>query len=141
VSDHEPEPPGRPSPRERSICSFIALEMGFLCFAVAAAAEAAAQRAGWTPTLFRTYYLAGGMLTVAWLGAGSAWLQIPARARDVLLGALGVASLAATAAVLLAPVDVALLAAATSGRPPANGALEGHAFLWAVALNTVGTCS
>jgi len=52
---------------------------------------------------------------------------------------LGVASLAAAAAVLLAPVDVALLGAATSGRPPANGALEGHAFLWAVALNTVGT--
>jgi hypothetical protein len=113
--------------------------MGFLCFAVAAAAEAAAQRVGWTPALFRTYYLAGGTLTVAWLGAGSAWLQLSARARDVLLGALGVASLAAAAAVLLAPVDVALLGAATSGRPPANGALEGHAFLWAVALNTVGT--
>ena len=41
----------------------------------------------------------------------------------MLLGALGVASLAAAAAVLLAPVDVALLGAATSGRPPANGAL------------------
>ncbi|MEA2492140.1 MAG: hypothetical protein QOJ29_51, partial [Thermoleophilaceae bacterium] len=46
---------------------------------------------------------------------------------------------AATAAVLLAPVHEATLAAAHSGRPPANGALGGHAFLWAIALNSLGT--
>ena len=35
---------------------------GFLLFAVAAACEAVAQRSGWSPGLFRTYYLAGGVL-------------------------------------------------------------------------------
>jgi hypothetical protein len=78
-------------------------------------------------------------LTVAYLGSGSAWLLLPRRARDVLLGALLVATTAAVAAVLLAPVDAGKLAAAPSGGPPANGALSGHAFLWAITLNSVGT--
>jgi hypothetical protein len=112
---------------------------GFCCFATAAASEAAAQRLGWTPGLFRTYYLTGGVLTVAYLGAGSAWLLLPRRGRDVLLGALGVATAAALVSLLLAPVDLGTLAATPSGRPPANGALGGHAFLWAIGLNSFGT--
>ena len=112
---------------------------GFALFAVAAASEALAQRAGWSAGLFRVYYLAGGVLTVAYLGAGSAWLLLPRRARDLMLGGLVVATAAATVAVLLAPVDAGALAAAPSGRPPENGALSGNAFLWAIALNSFGT--
>src|SRR5207247_6306205 len=78
--------------------------LGFALFAVAAGAEAAAYRARWTPGLFRLYYLAGGVLTVASLGAGSAWLLLPRRARDALLGGLAVAAASAVVAVLLAPV-------------------------------------
>jgi cbb3-type cytochrome oxidase subunit 1 len=113
--------------------------VGFALFSVATAAEAFSVRHGWTPGLFRTYYLAGGVLTVAWLGAGSAWLLLPPRARDVLLGALLAASAAAVATIAFAKVDGGLLTAASSGRPPANGALAGHAFLWAIVLNSVGT--
>jgi len=113
--------------------------VGFALFAVAAASEAAAQRAGWSPALFRVYYIAGGVLTVAYLGAGSAWMLLPRRGRDILLGGLAVATIAAVVTVLLAPVDVAGLAAAHSGQPPKNGVLGGHAFLWAVVLNSSGT--
>jgi hypothetical protein len=113
--------------------------LGFLLFAIATGCEAIAQRSGWTSALFRTYYLAGGMLTVAYLGAGSAWLLLPRRARDLLLGALGLATIAAVVTVLIAPVDAHSLARTASGRPPANGALLGHAFLWAAALNTFGS--
>ncbi|MGB8004458.1 MAG: hypothetical protein WCF27_09390 [Gaiellaceae bacterium] len=113
--------------------------IGFTLFGVAAAAEALAQRSGWSPELFRLYYLAGGVLTVAYLGSGSAWLLLPRRGRDVLLGALVVATAAAIVTVLLAPVDVAGLAAAHRGEPPANGVLGGHAFLWAILLNSAGT--
>jgi len=112
---------------------------GFALFAVAAAAEAAAQRAGWSEELFRTYYLAGGVLAVAYLGAGSAWLLLPRRGRDALAGALAVATAAALITVALAPVDSQLLAATPHSRPPENGALAGHAFLWAIALNSFGT--
>ena len=113
--------------------------LGFLLFAVAAACEAAAQRAGWSPALFRVYYLTGGVLTVAYLGAGSAWLLLPKRGRDVLVGGLVVATAAAATTVALAGVHPATLAATAVGRPPANSALAGHAFLWAVALNSFGT--
>jgi hypothetical protein len=112
---------------------------GFTLFATAAAAEAVAQRTGWTPGLFRIYYLAGGVLTVAYLGAGSAWLQLPRRARDWLLGALAAATVAAVVTVALAPVDAGGLRATATGRPPANDLVAGHAFLWAVALNSIGT--
>src|SRR5436190_7652840 len=54
---------------------------GFALFAVAAGCEAAAQRAGWSEALFKAYYLAGGVLTVALLGAGSAWLLVRPSAR------------------------------------------------------------
>ena len=112
---------------------------GFGFFAIATACEAVAQRAGWSPALFRSYYVAGGVLTVGSLGAGSAWLLLPRRARDVLLGALAVATLAAVVTIALAPVDAHLLASTTSGRPPANGALAGNAFVWAVVFNSLGT--
>jgi hypothetical protein len=112
---------------------------GFFLFAFAAACEAAAQRHGWTPFLFRSYYFCGGILTVAALGAGSAMLQLRPRLRDVLLGGLAVAAIAAAVTVAVAPVDAQMLAETATGRPPANGALGGHAFLWAIALNSVGT--
>jgi len=112
---------------------------GFACFAVAAACEAAAQRAGWSEGLFKTYYAAGGVLTVAFLGAGSAWLLLKQRARDLLLGALLAAMVAAVVAVALAPVDHGALDVVSGVRPPSNSALQGNAFLWAIALNSFGT--
>jgi hypothetical protein len=113
--------------------------IGFAFFGIAATAEAVAYRHGWSPGLFRIYYVAGGVLTVAWLGAGSAWLLLPRRARDLMLGALLLATAAAVVSVFLAPVHGDALALAASGRPPANHALRGHAFLWAIALNSFGT--
>jgi hypothetical protein len=112
---------------------------GFTLFATAAAAEGLAERHGWTPGLLRAYYLAGGILTVAYLGAGSAWLLLPRRWRDVMVGALVTATVAAAVTVFLAPVQERLLASASSGRPPAAGALGGHAALWAISLNVLGT--
>src|SRR5207248_4289978 len=112
---------------------------GFTLFAMAAASEAVAFRHGWNVALFRVYYLAGGVLTVAYLGAGTAWLLLPKRRRDVMLGALLTATAAAIVAVLLAPVQAAALATSAAGQPPPNHVLGGHAFLWAVSLNSVGT--
>ncbi len=111
---------------------------GFLLFAVATACEAVAQGSGWSPGLFRGYYLCGGVLTVAWLGAGSAWLLLPARPRRARRRA-AVATVAAAAAVVLAPVHAGALAHAPSGGPPVDSALGGHAFIWAIALNSFGT--
>ena len=76
---------------------------------------------------------------MAYLGSGSAWLLLPRRGRDALLGALAAATAAAAITVFVAPVDSSVLAGVPSGEPPANAALGGHAFLWAIALNSIGT--
>jgi len=127
--------------RRRPAAQKLFWGLGFALFALAAASEAIAFRHGWNVPLFRLYYLAGGVLTVAYLGAGSAWLLLPRRARDVMLGALLAATAAAVAAVLLAPVHAAALAASPAGQPPPNHVLSGHTFLWAVTLNSIGTLS
>jgi hypothetical protein len=57
----------------------------------------------------------------------------------MLLGGLLVAAVAGVVAVALAPVDHAALASASGLRPPSNSVLRGHAFLWAIALNSFGT--
>jgi hypothetical protein len=127
------------SARRRPAGQKVLWAAGFALFAVAAACEALAQRAGWSGALFRTYYLCGGVLTVAFLGAGSAWLHLPRRGRDVVLGALLVASVAAAVTVALVPVRADVLAATATGRPPPNGAIGGGAAVWAMALNSLGT--
>ncbi len=127
------------SARRRPAGQKVLWAAGFALFAVAAACEALAQRAGWSDALFRTYYLCGGVLTVAFLGAGSAWLHLPRRGRDAVLGALIVATVAAAVTVAVAPVRADVLAATATGRPPVNSAIEGGAAFWAMALNSLGT--
>jgi hypothetical protein len=112
---------------------------GFFLFAAATACEAIGQGSGWSAGLFRCYYLCGGVLTVAWLGAGSAWLQLPRGVRASLAGGLLVATVAAATSVAIAPVHAAAIAHAPSGGPPHNSAIGGHVFLWAIALNSFGT--
>jgi hypothetical protein len=52
----------------------LAWAIGSLLFGLAAGAEALGAAAGWTPTLFRSWYLAGAVLNVGWLGLGTAFL-------------------------------------------------------------------
>jgi hypothetical protein len=111
---------------------------GLALFAIAAAAEAYGAADGWGPAAFRVYYLAGGCLTVALLGAGSAWVVLPRSAALAVTGGVAVAVVGATVAVLVA--DLAPLGAyGATLRPPPNDTLTGHAYLWAIALNSAGT--
>jgi hypothetical protein len=47
---------------------------GMLCYAIGSGAEAVAAASGWTEVLYRTWYLAGAVMTAAWLGLGTAFL-------------------------------------------------------------------
>jgi uncharacterized BrkB/YihY/UPF0761 family membrane protein len=79
------------------------------------------------------------VLTVAWLGAGSAWLLLRPRKRRALAWLLVLATLTGVAAVLLSPVHASALARAPSGGPPSDSAIGGQAYLWAIALNSFGS--
>jgi hypothetical protein len=113
--------------------------LGLLAFAAGAAAEAYGAAGGWGSASFKAYYLAGGCLTVALLGAGSAFLALPRTVAYVVLGAVATAVAGSAVSVLLAPVDAARLAAAAADAPPANDALGGHSFLWAIAMSSGGS--
>ena len=60
--------------RERRGPYQLAWAIGSLLFGVASAAEAIGSAAGWSPELFKTWYLAGAVLNAAWLGLGTAFL-------------------------------------------------------------------
>jgi len=113
--------------------------LGLLLFAAANGAAAYGTADGWGEASFTVYYLAGACLCVALLGAGSAFLALPRSFALVMLGALVTACLGAAVSVILASVDEALLAASEGLGAPPNEALVGHAFLWAIAMNSVGT--
>ena len=52
----------------------LAWAFGMLCFAIGSGAEAVAIYSGWNELLYRAWYLAGAVLTAAWLGLGTAFL-------------------------------------------------------------------
>jgi hypothetical protein len=116
----------------------IAWALGFALFAGGSAAEAYGASYGWSEVAFRLYYLLGGVLAVALLGLGSAWLHLPRSWALVLTGAVAACVPAAAITVLAASVDQSALGVAHL-RPPPNDALKGLAFLWAVFLNSAGT--
>ncbi len=52
----------------------IAWAVGTLCYTLGSGAEALAAANGWSEPLYRTWYLAGGLLTAGWLGLGTGFL-------------------------------------------------------------------
>jgi hypothetical protein len=60
--------------RERRGPYQLAWAIGSLLFGIAAAAEAIGAASGWSPVLFKVWYLAGAVLNAAWLGLGTAFL-------------------------------------------------------------------
>ena len=102
-------------------------------YAVAAAAIAWGEAAGWDARAFRVYYAAGGLLTAPLLGAGSLLLAGVGRAKTA---ALLVAGLAVGVALAM-PVHGAF---AAHGIPPAQDHLEVlPARVLAIAANAIGT--
>jgi hypothetical protein len=113
--------------------------LGLLLFAAASAAAAYGIADGWGSITFRVYYLTGACLCVAVLGAGSAFLALPRTLALIVFGMTITAVVGATVTVLIAPVDAAAFATLTGQTAPPNSAIGGHAAVWAIAMNSVGT--
>jgi hypothetical protein len=82
----------------------LAWSAGLAAYALGAAALAAGAAGGWNEAWFRAYYLFGGLLTAALLGAGSLLLVGRRGAAPVALVYAGLAVGVAVAAPLEAPV-------------------------------------
>src|ERR1700759_5372580 len=121
--------------RERSTRrpELFAWSAGLAAYAVAAAAIAWGEAAGWDDRAFRVYYAAGGLLTAALLGAGSLLLAGHRRAAPMVLVYAGFA----VGISLAVPVHGAF---APHGIPAAQDHLAFlPARLLAIVANVVGT--
>jgi hypothetical protein len=90
--------------REQRQPYLLAWSAGLAAYALGAAAIAAGAAAGWTEGSFRAYYLFGGLLTAALLGAGSLLLAGVRIAGPIALLYVGLAVGVALAAPLESPV-------------------------------------
>lgn len=91
--------------RERREAHLLAWSAGLGAYALGAAAIAAGAAGGWNEGSFRAYYLFGGLLTAALLGAGSLLLAGVRVAAPLALVYAGLALGVALAAPLEAPVS------------------------------------
>jgi hypothetical protein len=91
--------------RTRRQAHFLAWSAGLAAYALGAAAIAAGAAGGWNEGWFRAYYLFGGLLTAALLGAGSLLLAGVRAAAPVALVYAGLAIGVAVAAPLEATVS------------------------------------
>jgi hypothetical protein len=90
--------------REQRRPYLLAWSAGLAAYALGAGAIAAGAAAGWNEGSFRAYYLFGGLLTAALLGAGSLLLAGVRIAEPIALLYVGLAVGVALAAPLEAPV-------------------------------------
>lgn len=118
--------------------AFAAWTVGLFIFAAAAAVQAAGEQGGFSPALFRAFYILGGALGVVYLALGTVFLLAPRRvawASTVML-LLITAVLAIDAAVV--PVDGSRL---TTSEGILGGAIDRFSLLHiaVIALNVAGT--
>ncbi len=118
--------------------AFGAWTLGLLIFAGAASFQAAGEHAGFSPPVFRAFYLLGGVLGVIWLSMGTLFLLSPRRVAWTAVGVLAAltAVLAVDAAVVHVDVRLLQTPAGVLGTAIAGGSpLQ----VGAVVLNILGT--
>jgi hypothetical protein len=92
--------------------------VAMLFFGAGAGSQFIAALAGWSPSLYRVWYLCGAILTAAYLGQGTIYLQAGRRRAHIVMAVLLLASAGALLAVWRAPVDLnaALATGVASGK-------------------------
>jgi hypothetical protein len=118
--------------------AFAAWTLGLLIFAAAAAVQSAGEHAGFSPAIFRAFYLLGGVLGVIWLSMGTLFLLAPRRVAWTASAALTAVTVVMAVDAVVVPVNTRLL-----GTPAGvlGTAVQGGSPLQigAVVLNILGT--
>lgn len=110
--------------------------VALLLFAVGALGQMLAELGGWSPLLYRAWYLTGALLAAAYLGQGTVYLLAPRPLADATMVLLATLSLQGAALVSTLPVD--LSRAIVGGFATGDGLPK--TLLWLVVpLNVYGT--
>jgi hypothetical protein len=83
--------------------------IGMTMYGIGGACEAYYGAAGWSPLVFRLWYLFGAMLVAAWLGQGTVYLLARKRWANITMIVLAVASLYGAFRVFTAQLDPTLM--------------------------------
>jgi hypothetical protein len=110
-----------------------------LCYGVATLVQFLAEAGGWTLVEFRLWYLAGGLLTAACLGQGTAMLLLAPRAWRVLLICLVVVTLWAVYRTFTVPLTLTVVLPAAGKVTPQATHLPADLRALAALLNIYGT--
>ncbi len=119
--------------------AFAAWAVGLAIFSAAAAVQAAGEAAGFTPALFRAFYLLGGVLGVIYLALGTVFLLAPPRVGRVSAAVLVGLTLLLAVDAALVPVDPARLATPAGVLGRAIAQTGSPLVIAAVLFNIVGT--
>ena len=99
--------------------------IGLIFYAVGGLCEALYGALGWSPVVFRFWYLFGAILVAAWLGQGTVYLWMGRRGAHILMIILGAASIYAAIRVIGAQLDPAQMTASLH----TGSELSGHAII------------
>ena len=99
--------------------------VGALMYGVGGFCEGFYAAAGWSPLVFRLWYLFGALLVAAWLGQGTIYLLVKKPLSHVLMGILLAASIYGAIRVFAASLDPSLMT--TSAHTGSE--LSGHAIV------------
>jgi hypothetical protein len=118
--------------------AFGAWTLGLLIFAAAASFQSAGEHAGFSPAIFRAFYLLGGVLGVIWLSMGTLFLLAPRAVAWAASGVLAAVTVLLAVDAAVVPVDTHLLG---SSAGVLGTAVQGGSPLevGAVVLNILGT--
>ncbi len=82
--------------------------VGLLAYGLAATAEVIGSAQGhWSLTIYRIWYLFGGLMVAAYLGMGTAYLMIPRKAADYIMAVLALATVYGALRIFFAPISAA----------------------------------
>jgi hypothetical protein len=125
--------------RQRGGTHRLVWSVALFCYGVATAVQFLAEVRGWSTGAFRLWYLAGGLLTAAYLGQGTALLLMPRRLAIALLWLLVAASLWGAFRSATVPLTAAQIAPPAGKISPAATHLPADLRALAALLNIYGT--
>jgi hypothetical protein len=105
-------------------------------FTIGVGCQFLAEVAGWTPTLYRLWYLSGAILAAAYLGQGTVYLMTPRRLAHGLMLVLGLGTVLGTFLAFRAPVN---LGAALSGVSVSGQGMPAYVRILTPFFNIYGT--
>jgi hypothetical protein len=117
----------------------LAWGLALVFYGVATSVQCATEALGWSTAAFRAWYLAGGLLTAAYLGQGTALLLLPRRLSLVLLGLLVLASGWAVYRTATVPLVLSAVLPPAGKITPQAGNLPSDLRALAALLNIYGT--